>query len=34
MFILFRGTHAKTDRLSVAQWLDLERKLAYKKESQ
>jgi hypothetical protein len=33
-FILFRETHAKTDRLSDAEWLDFERKLTNKKEYQ
>jgi hypothetical protein len=33
-FILFRETYAKTDRLPAAEWLDCERKLMNKKESQ
>ena len=33
-FILFRETFAKADALSDAEWLDFERKLTNKKESQ
>lgn len=33
-FVIFRETHAKTDRLSVAEWLVFEKELTTKKEFQ
>jgi hypothetical protein len=33
-FVIFRETHAKTDRLSIAEWLVFEKELTTEKESQ